>query len=64
MGLIFFRGLAWQYTAETIAIIVVEVSIAFLVQKDIMTTGRAAIIGCMFPASLVLVAALEAMGFD
>ena len=64
MGLIFFRGLAWQYTAETISIIAVEVSVAVLVQKEIMTTGRAAIIGCMFPASLVLVAVLEALGFD
>ena len=64
MGLIFFRGLAWQYTAETISIIAVEVSVAVLVQKENMTTGRAAIIGCMFPASLVLVAVLEALGFD
>lgn len=64
MGLIFFRGLAWQYTAETIAIVVVEVIMAVAVQSDVMTTGRAMLILCLFPLSLVLVGALEHFGFD
>ena len=64
MGLIFFRGLAWQYTAETIAIVVVEVIMAFLVQSDVMTTARAMLIFCLFPLSLVLVGTLEHFGFD
>jgi hypothetical protein len=64
MGLIFFRGLAWQYTAETIAIVVVEVIMAFLVQSDVMTTSRAMLILCLFPLSLVLVGTLEHFGFD
>ena len=64
MGLIFFRGLAWQYTAETIAIVAVEVVVAWMVQKEVMTMGRAAIILSLFPLSLVLVGTLEHFGLD
>lgn len=64
MGLIFFRGLAWQYTAETVSIIFAEVVVALLVRSKYMTLFRGLLIMCLFPASLALVAALEAMGFD
>jgi hypothetical protein len=64
MGLIFVRGLAWQYTAETIAIVVVEFIMAYLVQSKVMTTGRGFLIMTIFPLSLVLVATLEYLGFD
>lgn len=64
MGLIFFRGLAWQYTAETIAIVAVEFIVGFLVQKKSMNVGRALLIGTIFPLSIALVAGLEALGFD
>lgn len=64
MCLIFVRGLAWQYTAETIAIVVVEFIMAYLVQKDHMTCRTAAFVMLIFPLSLVLVATLEYLGFD
>jgi len=64
MCLIFVRGLAWQYTAETISIVVVEFMMAYLVQRDVMTTGTAAFVLSIFPLSLVLVATLEHLGFD
>jgi Ca2+/Na+ antiporter len=64
MGLIFFRGLAWQYTAETISIIVTEVIVAILVQRHHMTLFRGLLILALFPLSIALVAILESMGFD
>jgi Ca2+/Na+ antiporter len=64
MGLIFFRGLAWQYTAETIAIVTVEFIIGFMVRNKIMLLEGGAMILMIFPLSLVFVAALEAIGFD
>jgi len=64
MCLIFVRGLAWQYTAETIAIVVVEFIMACLVQSDTMTTKTAVFVMMIFPLSLVLVATLEHLGFD
>ena len=64
MGLIFFRGLAWQYTAETIAIIITEVIVAVLVQNKYITLLRGWVILSLFPLSIALVALLEGMGLD
>lgn len=64
MGLIFFKGLAWQYTAETVAILITELIVAVLVQRNVMTTGLGLVIAALFPLSLVLVAVMEAFGFD
>eukprot|EP00521_Asterionellopsis_glacialis_P010034 CAMPEP_0195289426 /NCGR_PEP_ID=MMETSP0707-20130614/5707_1 /TAXON_ID=33640 /ORGANISM="Asterionellopsis glacialis, Strain CCMP134" /LENGTH=568 /DNA_ID=CAMNT_0040349427 /DNA_START=70 /DNA_END=1776 /DNA_ORIENTATION=- len=64
MGLIYWRGLAWQYTAETIAIVAVELILSILVQREVMTMKWGLIVFSLFPMSLVLVATLEAYGFD
>lgn len=64
MCLIFFRGLAWQYTAETITIVVVEFIMAWMVQSEVMNGKRAAIVLALFPLSLLLVATLEFFGLD
>lgn len=64
MALIYFRGLAWQYTSETIAIVVSQLLVGFLTYTDTMTTARGLLILSIFPLSLLLVAGLEAVGFD
>lgn len=64
MGLIFVRGLAWQYTAETIAIVIVEIVLAIMTQRKVLTLFRGLFILALFPLSLVLVATLESLGFD
>mmetsp|Transcript_18429 Transcript_18429/g.25990 ORF Transcript_18429/g.25990 Transcript_18429/m.25990 type:complete len:572 (-) Transcript_18429:419-2134(-) len=64
MGLIYWRGLAWQYTAETIAIVMVELILSILVQREVMTMKWGLVAFSLFPLSLVLVATLEAYGFD
>ena len=64
MGLIFFRGLASEYSAETIAILVVEFIMAAVVQMDILTTAHGVVIVMIFPLSIALVAVLHSLGFD
>ena len=64
MGLIFFRGLAWKYTAETIVILVVEFAVAAIVQRDILTTAHACILVAIFPLSIASVALLESFGLS
>lgn len=64
MGLVFFRGLAWQYTAETVSIILVEFFMAWVVQRESLSAAQALIVAAVFPLSLVVVAVLEAIGFD
>ena len=62
--LIYFRGLAWQYTAETLAIVVVEIIMGFMVQRSKLTMAAGVFILSIFPLSLVLVATMEHFGFD
>jgi len=64
MGLIYFRGLAWQYTAETISIVLVQYIIFFMTRGDTMSVRDGLIIMAIFPLSIALVAGLEAVGFD
>jgi len=64
LGLIYFRGLAWQYTSETIAIVIVQFVMFFVTRKKSMTMFDGLAILAIFPLSLVLVATLEHYGFD
>lgn len=64
MGLIYWRGLAWEYTAETIAILAVEYIMGGLVQSKVMTMGTAVGVLALFPLSIAFVALLEMLGFD
>lgn len=65
MTLIVIKGLAWQFTAETLAILVVEVIIGFMSQKRVQTFNDAFIVLSLYPLSLVLVAVLtNVIGLD
>jgi len=64
MTLIFFRGLAWQYTAETIAIVLVQILMFLMSKKDILTVSDGFKILAIFPASIVLVAFLTSIGLS
>ncbi|CAE7743912.1 NCL2 [Symbiodinium microadriaticum] len=60
MALVYFQGLAWKFTAETITILVVEFAVAFLVLlSPHQRVFDAFIILCLFPGALALVYVLE-----
>jgi len=64
MGLIYFRGLAWQYTAETISIVLVQLIIFAMTRGETSSKLQGLAIMAIFPLSIVLVAGLEAVGFN
>jgi len=65
MGLIYFRGLAWQYTAETISIVLVQIYIYAMTRGDVMTVGAGLMTLTIFPFSIAFVAVLEGVfGLD
>ena len=64
MGLIYFRGLAWHFTAETIAILSVQLIVGFYLRGKTLSTVSAYVILLLFPLSIALVAILEEYGFD
>jgi Ca2+-binding EF-hand superfamily protein len=65
-ALIYFRGLAWQFTAETISIVLVQFIMgAVALTGSTMTMKTGCFIVCLYPLSLIGVYLLEnKMGFD
>ncbi|KAI0566522.1 Sodium/calcium exchanger protein [Gracilaria domingensis] len=65
MILITVKKLAWQFTAETASILIVEVVLFYVSQKRLMTMRDGWIALSMFPVSLFIVAFLEnVVGLD
>jgi Ca2+/Na+ antiporter len=64
MGLIYFRQLAWKFTSETLAILLIELIVGLVAMKRTMTVGTAYLVLALFPLSIVFIAVLEAYGFD
>lgn len=64
MALIYIRGLAWQYSAETISIILVQFGMGLMALKGKMSTMTGFIVLTMFPLSVMFVALLEYLGLD
>jgi Ca2+/Na+ antiporter len=64
MALIYFRGLAWQYSAETISIILVQFGMGVVTLRNKMSTMTAFVVLAVFPLSVLFVALLEYLGMD
>jgi Ca2+/Na+ antiporter len=60
--LVYVKGLAWQFSAEVLAILAVEVAIVGLTltsRKDVLPLWKAAVVLSLYPASLLFVYILE-----
>eukprot|EP01033_Poteriospumella_lacustris_P008661 gene8662-6230_t len=65
MALVYFKGLVWEYFAETTAILIVElIMIYFAMFKTKHTIFDAYLILSMYPLSLAFVAFLEYIGWN
>jgi len=64
MALIYFKNLAWKFTAETAAILLIQLIVGIIAMQKTMTTGTAYLILAMFPLSIVFIAGLESLGYD
>jgi Ca2+/Na+ antiporter len=64
MFLVYSQHLAWEFFAETLAVLLVQVAIYFFTMKKTHTLFDACCILALYPASLLLVAGLNAVGFD
>lgn len=62
MSFIVFRGIAWEYTAETVAIIVVQIAVGFLASRPKQRMIEAFVVFSLHPLSILLVALLEHLG--
>jgi len=64
MALIYFKNLAWKFTAETLAILIIQLIVGILATKKTMTTADAYFVLSLFPLSIAFIATLESFGFD
>jgi len=65
LALVYYRGLAWQFTAETISMIVVQWTVGLLcVMSKVQGVAHAVFILAMYPGCLFLVYSLNAIGID
>lgn len=64
MGLIYARGLAWHFTAETVAILVVEVAIGCVAMLKVQRAYVGVGVLSLFPLSLLFVMLMEKAGYD
>ena len=62
--LVYTQGLAWEFFAETLSILIVQVLMGVMALKKTHTLIDAFLILLIFPLSLVFVALLESIGWD
>lgn len=55
MGLIYFRGLAWTYTAEVCGILVVIYAVGFIGLRQTIKMWQAAVVASLFPLSILFI---------
>jgi hypothetical protein len=58
------QGLAWEFSAETVAIVVCQIGVAIASTQETQTLFSACFVLMLYPLCLGLVAALESIGFD
>ena len=64
MGLIYFKGLVWKFTAETCAILLVQLLVAGVALQHTQRLYHAIFVLLLYPLSILFVAMVEARGLD
>eukprot|EP00588_Corethron_pennatum_P013125 CAMPEP_0194265796 /NCGR_PEP_ID=MMETSP0169-20130528/913_1 /TAXON_ID=218684 /ORGANISM="Corethron pennatum, Strain L29A3" /LENGTH=568 /DNA_ID=CAMNT_0039006343 /DNA_START=473 /DNA_END=2179 /DNA_ORIENTATION=+ len=64
MGLVHFRGLAWNYSVETMVILGIEAVMALFTKKKIMTLADACVIALLFPLSIACIIFFASFGYS
>jgi len=64
LAIIFFKGLAWKFSAETISILFVELAVFGIAQVKTHRLYHAIIIFSLYPISILLVWLLEHVGLN
>lgn len=59
MGLVYFRGLAWTYTAEVMGILLVTVIVGINGLRQTIRLWQAALVALMFPLSIAFIWAMN-----
>lgn len=64
LGLVYARGLVWQYSAETASILLVELAMFVIAIRKSQSLAAALAALSLFPLSIIVVIVLEKAGWD
>ena len=64
LGLVYFRGLAWTYTAEVTGILAVTFIVGCIGTRQTIKMWQAAVVLALFPLSIILIYALNSIGLQ
>ena len=64
MALIYFQGLVWKFSAETLAILLVEVLVAGVALQPTQRLYHAVFVLALYPLSICFIAVVEEYGLD
>lgn len=64
MFLIYIQGLAWEFFAETLTILFIQVAVALLALKRVHTLQDGYLILALYPVSIVMVILLTKIGWN
>lgn len=64
MALVYFQGLAWEYCAETLAILTCQIAVAIASWREVQTMTTGIMVVSMYPFCLGLVSWLQSKGYD
>jgi len=62
--IVYFQSLSWEFTAETLAILFVELCMGVMAFKASHNVLDAILVLSLYPLSLIIVYGLESIGFD
>eukprot|EP01041_Mallomonas_annulata_P008387 gene8387-17293_t len=64
MLLVYLRGLSWEYSAETLVMLLAQLFVGVMAMRRTQTLLDACLVLSVYPLSVLLVAGLEAVGWD
>ena len=64
MALIYFQGLVWKFSAETLAILLVEILVAGVALQPTQRLYHALFVFALYPLSICFIALVEEYGLD
>lgn len=62
--IVFAKEIAWEFAAETLSIVFVQLVLGLIAQKRTQTLFDAVVVASMYPVALLLVIALEKAGLN
>lgn len=62
--LVFVKNLAWEFAAETLSIVFVQLIVGLIAQRTLFRLSHAYLLLALYPVAIMIVVVLEAWGLN